>query len=73
MHDSGLVFTCPDGRPLHPDRFTKWFQRLALAAGLPRTLLHDVRHSYASAASAAGTVARLILGDPEQEPARPVD
>jgi integrase len=107
-HDSGLVFTWPDGRPLHPERFTKWFQQLARAAGLPRIRLHDVRHSYATAAlsagipakvvserlghaniaitmdtyshvlpgldaQAAGTVARLILGDREQEPARPVD
>jgi integrase len=107
-HDSGLVFTWPDGRPLHPERFTKWFQQIVRAAGLPRIRLHDVRHSYATAAlaagipakvvserlghatiaitmdtyshvlpgldaQAAGTVARLILGDPDQEPARPVD
>jgi len=25
--DSGLVFTWGDGRPLHPERFTRWFQR----------------------------------------------
>jgi hypothetical protein len=106
--DSGLVFTWPDGRPLHPERFSKWFEQLARAAGLPRIRLHDVRHSYATAAlaagipakvvserlghatiaitmdtyshvlpgldaQAAGTVARLILGDLEQESARPVD
>ena len=106
--DSGLVFTWPDGRPIHPQRFSTWFEQLARAAGLPRIRLHDVRHSYASAAlaagipakvvserlghasiaitmdtyshvlpgldaEAAGTVARLILGDREQEPARPVD
>ncbi len=80
----------------------------ARAASLPRIRLHDVRHSYATAAlaagipakvvserlghatiaitmdtyshvlpgldaQAAGTVARLILGDGEQESARPVD
>jgi integrase len=106
--DSGLVFTWPDGRPLHPERFSKWFEQLARAAGLPRIRLHDVRHSYATAAlaagipakvvserlghaniaitmdtyghvlpgldaQAAGTLARLILGDLEQESARPVD
>jgi Phage integrase family len=77
-------------------------------AGLPKIRLHDVRHSYASAALAAGvpakvvserlrhaniaitmdtyshvlpgldaqaadTVARLILGDGDQVPTRPVD
>jgi integrase len=109
-HDSGLVFTWPDGRPIHPQRFSTWFEQLAQAAGLPRIRirLHDVRHGYASAAlaagipakvvserlghatiavtmdtyshvlpgldaEAAGTVARLILGDRDQEPARPVD
>jgi Phage integrase family len=106
--DSGLVFIWPDGRPIHPECFTRWFEQHARAAGLPRIRLPDVRHSYAPAAlaagvpakvvserlghaniaitmdtyshvlpgldaQAAGTVARLILGDAEQEPARPVD
>jgi integrase len=106
--DSGLVFTWPDGRPIHPERFSRWFEQHARAAGLPKIRLHDVRHSYATAAlaagvpakvvserlghatiaitmdtyshvlpglgaQAAGTVARLILGDADQEPARPVD
>ena len=106
--DSGLVFTWPDGRPVHPQRFSKWFEQHARAAGLPRIRLHDVRHSYATAALAAGipakvvserlghatiaitmdtyshvlpgldelaagTVARLILGDDDQPPPRPID
>jgi integrase len=106
--DSGLVFTWPDGRPIHPERFTRWFEQHARAAGLPKIRLHDIRHSYATAAlaagvpakvvserlghaniaitmdtyshvlpgldaQAAGTVAQLILGDADQEPARPVD
>ncbi len=58
--DSGLVFTWPDGRPLHPERFSKWFEQLALAAGLPRIRLHDVRHSYATAALAAGIPAKVV-------------
>jgi integrase len=105
-HDSSLVFTWPDGRPIHPQRLSTWFEQVARAAGLPRIRLHDVRHSYATAAlaagsparsspsvsatppspspwtptvmcspgldaEAAGTVARLILGDGNQEPARP--
>jgi len=106
--DSGLVFTWPDGRPLHPERFSRWFEQHARAAGLPKIRLHDGRHSYATAAlaagvpakvvsvrlghaniaitmdtyshvlpgldeQAAGTVARLILGDADGAPARPVD
>jgi integrase len=58
--DSGLVFTRPDGRPLHPDLISDWFQRLAREAGLPRIRLHDVRHSYASAALAAGIPAKVV-------------
>ena len=106
--DSGLVFTWPDGRALHPERFSKWFEQHTRAAGLPKIRLHDVRHSYATAAlaagipakivserlghaniaitmdtyshvlpgldvQAAGTVAKLILGDADKESDRPVD
>jgi integrase len=38
------------GRPIHPARFSEWFDRHARRAGLPRIALHDVRHSYATAA-----------------------
>ena len=27
--DSGLVFTRPDGSPIHPDLISDWFERLA--------------------------------------------
>jgi integrase len=58
--DSGLVFTWPDGSPIHPERFTKWFHQRARAAGLPKIRLHDVRHSYATAALAAGIPAKVV-------------
>ncbi len=58
--ESGLVFTWPDGRPLHPDLITDWFRRHARAAGLPVIRLHDVRHSYASAALVAGIPAKVV-------------
>ena len=44
--DSGLVFTMPDGSPIHPQRISAWFLQHTHAAGLPRIRLHDVRHSY---------------------------
>ena len=81
--DSGLVFTWPDGRPIHPHRFST----AALAAGVPAKVVSE-RLGHATIAitmdtyshvlpgldaQAAGTVARLILGDADQEPARPVD
>jgi integrase len=58
--ESGLVFTRPDGSPIHPDLITDWFRRLARGAGLPAIRLHDVRHSYASAALAAGVPAKVV-------------
>jgi integrase len=58
--DSGLVFTRLDGAPLHPDVISDWFERLAREAGLPKIRLHDVRHSYASAALAAGIPAKIV-------------
>jgi integrase len=58
--DSGLVFTRPDGAPIHPDLITDWFRRLARNAGLPPIRLHDVRHSYATAALAAGVPAKVV-------------
>jgi len=58
--DSGLVFTMPDGSPIHPQRISAWFIQHTRAAGLPRIRLHDVRHSYATAALAAGIPPKVI-------------
>jgi integrase len=54
------VFAWPDGRPFHPDNIANWFEQHLRAAGLPRIRLHDVRHSYATAALMAGISARVI-------------
>jgi integrase len=59
-HDLGYVFCWPDGRSLHPDNITGWFERHVKAAGLPRIRLHDVRHSCATAALKAGIPAKVI-------------
>jgi Phage integrase family len=50
----------PDGSPIHPQRISAWFLQHTRAAGLPRIRLHDVRHSYASAALAAGVPPKVI-------------
>jgi hypothetical protein len=63
---TGLVFTREDGTAIHPQRMTSWFEQLARAAELPRIRLHDLRHSYATAALAAGIPAKVVserLGD----------
>jgi integrase len=58
--DSELVFTGPDGTAVHPERLSDWFRQHVRAAGLPRIRLHDVRHSYATAALAAGVPAKVV-------------
>ena len=55
-----LLFVWPDGRPLHPDTITGVFHRHCDAAGLPRIRLHDVRHSYATAALRAGVSPKIV-------------
>ena len=52
---SGLVWTHPDGSPITPRSFYQRFVKLSGEAGLPRIRLHDVRHSYASAALSSAT------------------
>lgn len=47
-HDHGLVFARPEGTPIHPDLFSKTFDRLVARSGLPVIRLHDFRHSHAS-------------------------
>ena len=58
--ESGLVFTREDGRPLRPEFITRHFQALAEKAGLPRIRLHDLRHTNASMALAAGVELKVI-------------
>lgn len=52
--DSGFVFTREDGTMLRPDYTTALFARLVEAAHLPKIRLHDLRHTHASLALAAG-------------------
>jgi integrase len=59
-HTTELLFCWPDGRLIHPDSVTDWFQRYAREAGLPVIRLHDVRHSYASAALASGVNPKVV-------------
>jgi integrase len=55
-----LLFVWPNGNPLHPDTITALFHKHCEAAGLPRIRLHDVRHSYATAALKAGISPKVI-------------
>lgn len=57
---SWLVFARPDGSPLRPDSVSRRFIALTNAAGLPRIRVHDLRHTYATIALAAGTHPKVV-------------
>jgi integrase len=58
--DSGLVFPGRDGSPTRPDNFSRRFDVLVAARGLPRIRLHDLRHTYASLALANGEPVKVV-------------
>jgi integrase len=58
--DTGLVFTHEDGSGINPRLFSSWFIQRSSVAGLPPIRLHDVRHSYATAALAAGVPTKIV-------------
>jgi integrase len=44
----GLVFTWENGAPVLPDCVTKAFGKAQTALGLPRLVVHGIRHSHAT-------------------------
>ncbi|WP_413776339.1 site-specific integrase [Micromonospora sp. DR5-3] len=59
-HDSGYVFTSPDGLPVHPGYLTQRLRLLVDRAGLPPIRLHDLRHGAATLAHTAGADLKTI-------------
>lgn len=58
--DTGLMFSREDGSQLHPDTVSTVFERLHREAGLPPIRLHDLRHTAASLALAAGVPLKVV-------------
>lgn len=58
--DGGLVFTRPDGTPIHPDRVSKMFDQLVSRWGGRRIRLHDLRHTHATMALRAGIHPKVV-------------
>lgn len=56
----GLVVTTADGQAPHPESFSIAFGKVARTAKLPRIRLHDLRHSYATSALAAGVPVKVL-------------
>lgn len=58
--DADLVFARADGSPLDPDTVSATFDRLLKLARLPRIRLHDLRHTHATLALAAGVHPKVV-------------
>jgi len=58
--ETGLVFTREDGTAVHPDRYTHWFADLVEKSGVPSIRLHDLRHTHATMALAAGVHPKIV-------------
>jgi integrase len=58
--DTDLLFTDPDGSPLHPADVADEFTRLIKLADLPPITLHGLRHGAATLALAAGVDIKVI-------------
>lgn len=58
--DDDLVFAHRDGRPLHPERVSRWFAKLVRTTDAPPIRLHDLRHLHATLALAAGVPPRVL-------------
>lgn len=57
---TGLVFTREKGAAIHPDRFTQMFDKHVRQSGLSRIRLHDLRHTHATLALAAGVHPKVV-------------
>jgi integrase len=55
-----LVFSQPDGEPLHPGLFTDTFDRRVKAFGVPCIRFHDLRHTAATLMLAQGAHPRVV-------------
>lgn len=58
--DTGYLFTREDGRPVHPDTFSYWFDKHLRASGVRKIRFHDLRHTHASLALQAGISAKVV-------------
>jgi integrase len=59
-HDLGVVVERGDGRPIHPDVYSRRFSRLVQRLGLPAIRLHDLRHAYATRLLEAGVHPKVV-------------
>jgi integrase len=53
-HDRDYVFPREDGEPYYPRYFTDMWEKACIEAGVPEIVLHDARHTSATAGADAG-------------------
>jgi integrase len=58
--DHGLVFAKVDGTPIHPERFSREFDRRVERWGLPKLTVHGLRHTWATLALQAGVQPKVV-------------
>jgi integrase len=58
--ETGYVFTMDDGRAMNPQSVSRASDRAIAVAKLPRIRLHDLRHTHASLALAAGINPKVV-------------
>ena len=58
--DNDLIFCNGKGSPLHPDSFTKHYQRFLEKAGLTKTTFHNARHTFATLALESGVGIKTV-------------
>src|SRR4029077_10247112 len=60
--DSSVDFVVTDelGGPIHPDWFSREFNRIVRSIDVPHIRLHDLRHTYATLALKAGVHPKVV-------------
>jgi integrase len=58
--DGDRLFTQWDGKPIHPDTVSQWFDTFLKRHGLPHVTLHEIRHTNASHLIAQGVDPRTV-------------
>lgn len=58
--DRGLAFATTKGAPIEPRSFLRHYHKLLAQAGIPRTSLHNLRHTFATLLADAGEDLQVI-------------
>lgn len=57
-----MIFSSPDGKPMHPDTLSGWFREFIKKTDLPQIHLHALRHTNATLNLANGIAVTTVSG-----------